>query len=268
MNQYFYSDGQSQFGPFSKEELHSKGITKETLVWYEGLTEWVKAGESDELKDLFPKVPTPPPLPNSITPPPIPKQETQTPSTSIEKETTARSSFSESVKHESVEPTEKTIKKADNVSIPKRNLPEPKSEKKSAKKPIIVVSIILICVVILAIIIGVANESGIYKSFPYYEKEHPEQYLHIENENIAGLNRLEGYIHNSSRNTIYGNIQIAFSYYDQNGEVLQTTIYTIDGSCLPGESIPFNVKIHPPQGLKNLLKWGSWGVVINGAVGY
>lgn len=268
MKHYFYSDGQSQFGPFFKEEIQSKGITPETLVWYEGLTEWIKAGESDELKDLFPKIPTPPPLPKSITPPPISKKETQTSSASIEKETTARSSFSESVKQESVEPMENPIKKEDNVSEPKRNLSEPKSKKKSSKKPIIVVSIIFICVAILAVIIGVAYESEIYKSFPYYEKEHPAQYLRIENENISGLNRLEGYIHNSSRNTIYGDIQIAFLYYDQNGEVLQTTIYTIDGSCLPGESVPFNVKIHPPQGLKNLLKWGSWGVVINGAVGY
>lgn len=119
MNHFFYSDGQSQFGPFSKEELQSKDITPETLVWYEGLEEWTKADEADELVDLFPKVPTPPPLPKMITPPPIPKEHT--------------------------------------ISAQEQNLVDLKSEKESLKRTSIIVSIILICVAILAIIIGVSN---------------------------------------------------------------------------------------------------------------
>ena len=119
MKLFFYSDGQSQFGPFSKEELQSKGITAETLVWYEGLTEWIKAGEADELEELFPKAPTPPPLPKTVTPPPIPKEYT--------------------------------------ISAQKQNLVDLESEKESLKRTSIIVSIILICVAILAIIIGVTN---------------------------------------------------------------------------------------------------------------
>ncbi|MBR5433760.1 MAG: DUF4339 domain-containing protein [Bacteroidales bacterium] len=60
MKQYYYSDGQQQIGPISKDELKLKGITKGTLVWCEGLSNWTKAGDVDELADLFPNIPTPP----------------------------------------------------------------------------------------------------------------------------------------------------------------------------------------------------------------
>lgn len=76
MKKYYYSDGKQQIGPLSKEEIQSKGIAKDTLVWYEGLTEWTKAGDAEELADLFPNTPTPPPLPGekTTTLPPMPKQ--------------------------------------------------------------------------------------------------------------------------------------------------------------------------------------------------
>lgn len=63
MKQYYYSDGQNQFGPFTKEELRGQKITKETLVWCEGMSDWVKAGDVDDLADLFFQISMPPPLP-------------------------------------------------------------------------------------------------------------------------------------------------------------------------------------------------------------
>ena len=80
---YYYSDGQQQIGPISKDELKLKGITKETLVWREGLSEWTKAGEVEDLADLFPKIPTPPPIPGQkkVAPPPMPGSKTTTPPT-------------------------------------------------------------------------------------------------------------------------------------------------------------------------------------------
>ncbi|MDZ4795195.1 MAG: DUF4339 domain-containing protein [Bacteroidota bacterium] len=53
MKKYFLNDGTGQQGPFDLEELKSKNITAETLVWYEGLPETTKAGQLDELKDFF-----------------------------------------------------------------------------------------------------------------------------------------------------------------------------------------------------------------------
>lgn len=51
--QYYIILNGSQLGPYSKEELSLQGITSETLVWHEGLPEWVKANTVPELSDLL-----------------------------------------------------------------------------------------------------------------------------------------------------------------------------------------------------------------------
>ena len=68
MNQQFYVavNGQKT-GPFIIDELATKQITKETLVWTEGLDNWTKADHIPLLKDLL-----------RATPPPLPKNESQT----------------------------------------------------------------------------------------------------------------------------------------------------------------------------------------------
>ncbi len=71
---FFYAKNDEKFGPVSIAELKEAGINKDTLIWYEGLDTWQKAGNVLELADLFKSVP--PPLPNMKTaPPPIPKIE-------------------------------------------------------------------------------------------------------------------------------------------------------------------------------------------------
>lgn len=60
MKKYHYSDGDNQYGPLTIEELKDKKIAKDTMVWYEGLDNWVKASDVDELKELFKS--TPPPI--------------------------------------------------------------------------------------------------------------------------------------------------------------------------------------------------------------
>jgi uncharacterized protein DUF4339 len=66
MKKYFIHDGTEQ-GPFDLDELRSKRITKETMVWYEGLDKWRKAGEIPELKDVLSI--SPPPFSQSTPPP-------------------------------------------------------------------------------------------------------------------------------------------------------------------------------------------------------
>ena len=66
MSQYYIFDGQAKRGPFDLEELKSKILNKETPVWYEGLTDWIMAGNIDELKEYFAPKSTPPPLPRPI----------------------------------------------------------------------------------------------------------------------------------------------------------------------------------------------------------
>lgn len=49
---YIVIDGQSA-GPFEMNQLYVQKINPDTLVWRQGLPEWVKASELPELNDLF-----------------------------------------------------------------------------------------------------------------------------------------------------------------------------------------------------------------------
>lgn len=71
MKQYYIFINEERKGPLSFEELKQENISKETLVWYEGLTEWKKANEVEELKELFKVIPPPINPVSQIPPPPI-----------------------------------------------------------------------------------------------------------------------------------------------------------------------------------------------------
>ena len=79
---YYYAKNEEKIGPLTLGELKKIDIKKDTLVWYEGLKDWTKAGEIKELKELFkvipPPIPPPPPAPKkelkTPTPPPLPKK--------------------------------------------------------------------------------------------------------------------------------------------------------------------------------------------------
>ncbi len=76
MRNYYANLGDIQEGPFSLDELKLKKITKETMVWYEGLEEWIAASNVEELKDLFKSTPPPISKPNAnIQPPKIDTKE-------------------------------------------------------------------------------------------------------------------------------------------------------------------------------------------------
>lgn len=51
--QYFIIADERQAGPFSKDELKSRHITPDTLVWRAGLPDWVKAGDLSDLSDIL-----------------------------------------------------------------------------------------------------------------------------------------------------------------------------------------------------------------------
>jgi Interferon-induced transmembrane protein/GYF domain 2 len=63
MAQYYYTDGKERFGPFTLEDLKDKNIAPTTLVWKEGLPDWVSARDLSDLESLFNEGSTfPPPL--------------------------------------------------------------------------------------------------------------------------------------------------------------------------------------------------------------
>jgi hypothetical protein len=59
MKKYFYTDGINNFGPFTIDELRDEGISRDTLIWYQGLNEWSKAGTIHELNEIFANMPPP-----------------------------------------------------------------------------------------------------------------------------------------------------------------------------------------------------------------
>lgn len=63
MKKYYLHNGQESIGPFDKEQLKEKKITKDTSVWSEDMNDWKKAGEIDELKIILLTIP--PPIYNS-----------------------------------------------------------------------------------------------------------------------------------------------------------------------------------------------------------
>lgn len=53
MSQYYYTDGKERFGPFSVDELKGKDLQPDTLVWKEGLADWMPAKNVTDLQALF-----------------------------------------------------------------------------------------------------------------------------------------------------------------------------------------------------------------------
>ncbi len=54
MNRYFYIDATGkQRGTFSPEELKLESIRRDTLVWTQGMEQWKRADEVEELKYMF-----------------------------------------------------------------------------------------------------------------------------------------------------------------------------------------------------------------------
>lgn len=71
--EYFIIENGQQAGPFTLDQLATKHITQETLVWHEGMADWAPAWRMDELKAILfggtsTNVPPVPPVPPSPTP--------------------------------------------------------------------------------------------------------------------------------------------------------------------------------------------------------
>lgn len=68
MKKFFLNNGTEQQGPFDIEDLKTKGVSKDTPIWHDGLSAWTTVGNVEELKSLL--TTTPPPF-NQPTPPPL-----------------------------------------------------------------------------------------------------------------------------------------------------------------------------------------------------
>lgn len=59
MKKYYYSDGIEKFGPVSFDELKQKNITKDTLIWFQGMDKWTPAKNLEEMRPLLDLAPPP-----------------------------------------------------------------------------------------------------------------------------------------------------------------------------------------------------------------
>src|SRR5690554_1150284 len=70
MNRYFYIDtAGKQKGAFTAIELKEENIKRDTLVWTQGMEQWKRADEIDELRHLFSETYQAPPPSDPSSPP-------------------------------------------------------------------------------------------------------------------------------------------------------------------------------------------------------
>jgi uncharacterized membrane protein YhaH (DUF805 family) len=60
MKNFFYVLNEEKIGPLTFEELKEAKINEDTLIWFDGLADWEKAGSLEELREIFEL--SPPPL--------------------------------------------------------------------------------------------------------------------------------------------------------------------------------------------------------------
>lgn len=57
--EYYVVLEEKRQGPFSVEELRTKNITRQTLVWREGMSDWTELKDVEELSELAGSIPPP-----------------------------------------------------------------------------------------------------------------------------------------------------------------------------------------------------------------
>ena len=67
MDKYFYLNSRNeQMGPVPPTEFNRYGISESTMVWRDGMSNWMRAGQVPELSLFFHQTPPPPPSGNTF----------------------------------------------------------------------------------------------------------------------------------------------------------------------------------------------------------
>ena len=268
MKKYHYSNGDNQFGPLTIEELKDSKITKDTIVWYEGLDNWVKAGEVDELKELFKSIPPPLNTTKQTQPPPISKPTEQTYLTSSKEnpnnnkkkliigfivgavilgvfaiifynknqssnnnnyDTNSTDTYNSSNNNSYSEPT--------NTQQNNYTPPPPKQK----------------------------TEEELRQELYNKEKKKPKDYLSVtyklKYKVLSGQDQITGTIYNSASMATFKDIVLTVTYSTNTGTELSTEDYVVYEYVYPGSSTSFNIKTYSPSGTKQI------GVKVKSATG-
>jgi hypothetical protein len=234
MKKYYLHNGTDQQGPFDIEDLKAKNITKETSIWYEGLSEWTTAEGIDDLKDLF-KTSTPPPfVAKTTTPPPIQKP-----------------------------PIQQTT-----------SVPQPTKKKSKVGRNILIVIILLVLVVGGLFVANNMNSNGgggygtgddTYQekimTVEEIERSQPTNFLTADgnyNENFWGDKiKVHGVIKNTATVASYKDAVVRVTYYSKTKTELGSKEYTIYDNFPPHSEVKFELKIENYKDVNSI----GWDVI-------
>jgi hypothetical protein len=239
MKKYYYHDGTSQQGPFDIEELKSKSLSKETLIWFEGLQEWLKAETIEELKELF-IVKMPPPL--NVSPPKL-QVETKT------EQKIENRSFTQQI------PLQKQVN----------------TTKSSQKRNIIIIAAVLGGLFFLYIISQVLSSSSDTSGSSeetnplVLEANNPEQYLDASgtyNQNFWGTKiKIQGYVENKAVFTKYKDVRIKITFFTETETEIGNENYIIYDYFPVGIKKEFELDVEYPAGTKKC-GWDAIGATV------
>jgi hypothetical protein len=219
MKKYYLHNGTEQDGPFYISQLKKKGITRETEVWFRGLSDWTCAGEIDELKVLFTQS-----EPQSQSPPSEPESPPQLPP----------------IKPEETEQTNQTNKEPIKSSLQKNLL----------KLGLITIGILGVFALFNMFITNnsKSNPSNVIEkkmTVEETENTNPKQFLSVEGKydgNIWGTKfKVKGEITNKASIADYKDIIIRIKYYSKTKSLIESDDYTIYEVFPPNQTKSFKI---------------------------
>lgn len=272
MNQNFYiAVSDQQQGPFTIDELRTKGIQRDTLVWTEGLENWTKAEYLPFFKDILKSVP--PPLPKSDlktsafqAPPPIPPTQT----VNAQKERQTPPPFSSPPIYEASGST--TAHNTQHAT----SMPTKGNGINRVIKSLFFLTLIVVGVFVpmkMAFRGGDSSGAGSTSTSTYQEKKlsvleveraNPAQFLSAEgtyNRTLFGKKiKIHGTVTNKATVANFKNITIEMIYYSYtNSEINRERFVLYD--YVPAHSTKsFEWKINPPGGT-NTIDWNALNAV-------
>ena len=265
MQYYYVNQASQQVGPVDIEALKKAGVTPQTLVWKEGMKEWLPASNVAELKHLFAPtpIPTPTPTPPPITAkPPVPKETIDSagavPRTdTVAKKDTTPADTANIINVDSLAGTiwDTTSNAGATVASdsagsflpgfgtsasstskkPKSPTPKKTNKKRSEEQ---------------------VSETPGEPAPPRHtepEKVNPARYISVSGtfrKNLVFEAILEGTIRNGYSNQVR-DVTIEVTFLDGSGQSLGNRRFTQNGAVPAGASMSFKFKTKPPKGAKS-----------------
>jgi hypothetical protein len=267
---YYISQNENQLGPFEISDLLSNGLTRDSLVWTEGMEDWKKAGEVEDLKHLFVQIPPPinknlPPKPTIVSTP-VTNNATNSkkgvfiglglalvigcvilfamkgndkPLTETNEEESAaiddelNNSESNDDSYENTSYSNNTNTNSSNSQRSSQNQNRPQTEEQI--------------------------QAALRRKEESSPKDHLTMTYSLSYKVLSGKDEIRGTIYNSATFAAFQDVSFNVTYKTQTGTVLGTESYTVYDYVYPADDLPFSLKVYSPDGTKVI------GVQITGA---